>query len=113
MINAPGEAAAQSYLTWMRSARRLAETTVRDRRSRLGLLARFLAPTDLLDATVEDLRRWQAEGIAHLSTRAAYVAISHVDAFYTWAVDEGLVETNPAHRLVRPKLPRSSAPPHG
>lgn len=96
----------QSYLDWMRHARRLADTTVRDRRSRLSRLTRWLAPTDLLVATVEDLRRWQVEGIGHLSVRAAYVAISHVDAFYTWALEEGLVESNPAARLTRPKLPK-------
>lgn len=106
MINATGEAAVLSYIAWMRGARRLADTTVRDRRSLLGRLARWLEPTDLLAATVDDLKRWQVEGIAHLSPRAAYVAVSHVASFYTWALDEGLVTTNPAARLPRPKLPR-------
>lgn len=101
-----GGLAVASYIEWMRSVRRLSETTIRTRKSRLWLLAEWLHPTDLLDATEDDLRTWQSQAIAHLSIRATYVALSNVDCFYAWAVKAGLVTTNPASHLPRPKLPR-------
>lgn len=95
-----------AYIAWMRDTRRLAPSTIRSRKSRLWLLAEWLHPVPLLEATDADLRHWQATAITHLSTRAAYVAVSNVGCFYRWAFNEGLIPSNPARRLPRPKLPR-------
>lgn len=115
MIVARGTTAepATEYLAWLTNVRRLSESTIRSRKSRLWLLAEWLHPTPLLAATSDDLARWQAEAINHLCVRAAYVAVSNVSCFYAWAVDQGHITENPAARLPRPKLPRRIPRPMG
>lgn len=91
------------HLTWMR-LRGLSPATITQRRRALARLTRAVGP--LLDATERDLARWQER----LTGSPRYLAnqLANCSAFYVWACDVAeLIPTNPARRLVRPKIPRS------
>jgi len=77
----------------------------RTRHDREGVLRRLTAFLDcpLLEATPDDLDRWQAGLRVGISAIATYT--SHVKAFYEWAVDRELLATSPAARLPRPRIP--------
>lgn len=93
----------QPYLDHLR-LRNLRPNTIRLRAQVLTLLARYLQPTFLCDATAEQLDGWQ-QSLTVLSpaTRRAYV--QHVQLFYRWAYEEALIESDPTRRLVRPRNP--------
>lgn len=76
--------------------------TMRDRRGNLLRLADKL-PVPLLDATPEILDTWQSNLTVCLSSIATYT--SHTRAFYLWCYDVGHLDTNPAQRLARTKVP--------
>lgn len=88
---------------WQEHLRGLRPNTIRVRRDVLGRLSLALGKP-LRDATEADLLRWEQVSVAgrKAETRRAYV--SHVRAFYRWAVAAGIVTTNPATRLTIPKL---------
>lgn len=80
-----------------------AETTIKQRRSILGMVARAVGG-DLLAATDRDLAAWQRSRTFTAQSHRTYV--SHVREFFKWAVAEGLVAEDPTGRLVRPKVAR-------
>ncbi|MGZ4663736.1 MAG: tyrosine-type recombinase/integrase [Frankiaceae bacterium] len=89
--------------------RNLSPTTIKERTNALRRLERHLA-IPLNKVTADDLDQWQNE-IAHLSPRYRSSWMSHVRAFYTWAVSVRRLRTNPATVLVAVKLPRSLPKP--
>jgi integrase/recombinase XerC len=86
------------------TARGLSQNTITLRRTVLGLLVRHTRKP-LLDTTPADLAAWQ-RSIAMLApeTRLAYV--SGVRTFFAWAADQGLIDANPATRLIVPRVVR-------
>jgi len=82
--------------------------TRRDREGALRRLAGFL-DKPLLEATPEDLERWQAGLRVSISAVSTYT--SHVKSFYRWALEQGHLDSDPATLLPRPKLPRRSPRP--
>lgn len=52
-----------------------------------------------------DVERW-LESMPAICASTAYNRISHVKAFYRWAMREGLAAANPCDLVERPKLPR-------
>jgi integrase len=58
----------------------------------------------LEDATEDDLDVWQAQLKVGPSSVMTYTA--HVRAFYAWAHESGRIATNPAERLILPRLNR-------
>ena len=83
----------------------LSPRTRRDREGALRRLAGFL-DKPLLEATPEDLERWQAGLRVSISAVSTYT--SHVKSFYRWALEQGHLDSDPATLLPRPKLPRRS-----
>ena len=82
--------------------------TLRYRRGVLLRLARAL-PGPLLEATADDVDRWQAALTVSVSTLAGYT--SHVRQFFKWAVETGRVDVDPTTRLPKTKVPRRQARP--
>jgi integrase/recombinase XerC len=74
--------------------------------SRKRALARMAAAlaVPLLSATPSDLAEWRASLRTGDAATVAYV--SHARSFYAWAVDQGLIESNPAASLPVPRLSR-------
>lgn len=88
---------------WL-ALRGLSPNTLRHRK---GVLRRMLTACDLDDPTLVScamLAAWQEGWRLSPQSHATYV--SHVTAFYAWAVDAGHIAESPAGALVRPKLPR-------
>ena len=91
------------HLTWCQM-RRLRQTTIHARRRLLRTLVGDLG-RPLLDLTAEQLVGWQRER-QHLSASSIVTYRNHINAFYLWAIEEGLREDNPARRMVVPKQPQ-------
>lgn len=83
----------------------------RTRRDREGVLRRLTAFLDcpLLEATPDDLERWQAGLRVSISAISTYT--SHVKSFYQWAVEQGHLDHSPATLLPRPRIPRRQPRP--
>lgn len=79
------------------------ESTITHRRGQLERLSRFLNKP-LLDATEEDIERWQVSLRVCASSVQTYS--SHVSAFYAWAHDVGILERHVARDLVMPRIKR-------
>lgn len=56
-------------------------------------------------ATRRDVERW-IDTRSHLGLRARYTAISHLSAFYRWAIREDLAAADPTTAVERPRLPQ-------
>ena len=96
-----------SFAAYQRS-KGLAQTTVRNRDSILGTLARKVGKP-LFDITLHELRAHVGrEGIAAGTRRTERGAIL---AFYTFATAEGLTAQNPAQRLDPIAAPKGEARP--
>lgn len=93
------------YDVWGRELRGFRPSTIRVRREVLIRLSVFLG-IPLAEATVPDLLRWERERVAGRSpeTRRAYV--SHVRAWYKWALKMRYVADDPSECLTRPRLVR-------
>jgi integrase/recombinase XerD len=82
--------------------RGLLPSTIERREADLAKFVLWLGPVSILDATASDIeafldnRRWAAA--------TAYAFISHLHAFYTWAVRQHLLERDPSADIDRPKL---------
>lgn len=88
---------------WLRSMRRrnLSPLTIDKRASVARRLAAY-AGVPLLDVSTEQIEEWlDGRGIG---ARSRYTDISHVAAFFRWAVREGHTEHDPTARIDRPKL---------
>lgn len=81
--------------------RSLEESTIYER---TRLLRRFTKSLDcdLLEAT-PDAIHWFLD-TSKISRRSRYTYIAHLHAFYTWAVDNDLIERAPTERVARPKV---------
>ncbi len=87
--------------------RRLSENTVAAYRRDLGQLAAFLARQrrSLTTATYPTLRRFLAQQVTRGYARASIARrVGAIHTFYRWAAARGLVETDPAVLLGRPKV---------
>lgn len=91
---------------WKRELRRkgLSEKSNNKRVGTVILLARWMAPRSLLDATGPEIEDFLDERDASSQGRAWQV--SNVVCFYAWCVREGHLVADPSLRLVRPRLPR-------
>ena len=69
----------------------------------LRRLERSIAPMCLGECTLSDLTAF-VDRLDLVGSRAT--EISHIRSFYRWAVLDGKMDTNPAMRLLRPKVPR-------
>ncbi|WP_167762318.1 tyrosine-type recombinase/integrase [Blastococcus sp. CT_GayMR20] len=94
-----------AFTHWQTELRGLRPNTVRVRADVLGRLSLWLGKP-LREASEADLLRWEQAAVAGRAaeTRRAYV--SHVKAFYRWAVLAGIVAADPSSRLTNPKLSR-------
>lgn len=81
--------------------RNMSPGTIDQRGGALDRLQRHIGKP-VLEATGDDLDTWQ-DGL-NVSISAVATYSSHVRAFFTWAVREGLVTVNPATDLVAPKI---------
>lgn len=97
------------FTTDMRLAR-LSERTIEARTSAVERLAIRLTPTRLLDATGDDLARWQ-RGLSRLAPASVDIYTRHIQAFYRWATRRRLIETDPSLELVRPQIRRGRPHP--
>ncbi len=101
-------AAVEQYLRHVADVRRLSPATVRAYRSDLVDLADATGPLPIEDVDLEVLRDWmwraseRGDARSTLARRAAAVR-----TFFAWALDAGLIDTNPAVRLVAPKRGRT------
>lgn len=88
------------HIDWLRrtGAR---PTTVTQRRDNIRRLAAKLN-VPLLDATYDDLDTWQSRLRVSISSIHTYTC--HVRAFYRWAFEIGLLDTNPSDSLPIPKV---------
>lgn len=91
--------ALEAYERHMRAAKR-SPRTIGDRLELLVRLARWLAPRDLFEATPDDLERFQ-QSLAHLSRNSLDIYSRHVFAFYKWARDVDMVQSDLTRRMVR------------
>lgn len=90
-------------------SRNLRPTYVYHQRLALRRLQRHAG--DILEATTETLTAYVESRDLRPGARATEIA--YLRGFYTWAHDEGLIATNPARKVVRPRqvqrLPRPMA----
>lgn len=77
--------------------------TIYHRHCTLARLAAALG-VPLLEATPEQLYEWRDS--LHLAPGTVYAYVSHVRAFYDWAVKAKLIPSNPVADVPVPKLPR-------
>lgn len=84
--------------------RGLGEPTIAKRLSGLRLLADWIDPVPLLDATTDQIEAFL--DARQIEARTRYHWISHLHAFYEWAVLNDLIDRDPTVQIIRPKLDR-------
>lgn len=100
--------AAEQYLRHLADVRRLSPATIRAYRSDLADLADAVGPVTVASVDLDALRDWiwrasrRGDARSTLARRAAAVR-----TFFAWALDEGLIASNPAVRLIAPKRGRT------
>lgn len=89
---------------WLRDHKRrnLSAGTIEKRASAARRLAAY-AKKPLIDCTREDIEAW-VDARPRLSARTRYGEISHIAAFFRWAILEGHTEVDPTVRVSRPKV---------
>jgi integrase/recombinase XerC len=92
----------EEHLEYLRLSGHTA-TSVYSRKRALARMAAALA-VPLLSATPADLAAWRASLTTGDAATVAYV--SHARNFYSWALDQGLIDSNPAAALPVPRLGR-------
>lgn len=99
--------AADAFAEHLARVRRLSAATVRAYRSDLADLGRTIGDRDLRDVDLAALRDWlwQASQRGAAKTTLAR-RTSTARSFFDWALEDGLVDADPAMRLVTPKKPR-------
>lgn len=101
-------AAVDVYLGELADVRRLAPATVRAYRADLRGFADVAGDTALEDVDLDLLREWMwrasqaGDAKSTIARRAAAVR-----TFFAWALDQGILSTNPAARLVSPRSGRA------
>jgi site-specific recombinase XerD len=84
-----------------RSPRRYAPDTIR---ARLSIVRRYTAAVDWSTASVHDVERWaNSLGIGATATRTA---VSHVRAFYRWAIRTERATVDPTATVDLPRVPK-------
>jgi integrase len=91
--------------------RNLRPGTIYQRGRALVRLRRALDGPELLDVDHEVMAGWYSA--LDLTPEARATELSHVRTFYRWALLEGLIESDPTLRLVRPRIPRRIPRPIG
>lgn len=104
-------AATDRFARHLDGVRRLSSATVRAYRADLADLAAASGDVELSLVDIEVLREWLWKASQRGDARSTLARrTSSARGFFAWALDEGLVETDPAVRLVTPKkaqhLPR-------
>jgi site-specific recombinase XerD len=98
------EAAIQTYLDALR-ARKLSERTIENYYYTLGKLKDVLYPIRVLDATTEDLLKWQ-HSIATNAAGTVAGDLARVRCYFRWSKRiMHWIEVDPAEDLVAPKVP--------
>lgn len=89
---------------WLRAQRRrnLSPLTI-DKRASVARRLSVHAGVPLLDVTTEQIYDWLDSRT--ISARTRYTDISHVAAFFHWAIRDGHATVNPTERIDRPKVP--------
>lgn len=86
-------------------------SSIDKRLTNLRALARYLAPSSLLDASRQDIEAFlDARRNADrkpIVSRTRYAWLSHFNAFYRWAINEELTDRDPTLAITRPKMRRN------
>lgn len=101
--------AIEPWCVHLARVRRLSDATVRAYRSDLNDLARSVGEeTPLARVDLEELRDWLWRATSRGDSRATLARrAASARGFFAWACDAGLIEVDPALRLVSPKRGRS------
>lgn len=95
----------------LQTRRGIGQATIEKRRQRLLVLAQYLHPRSVLEATAEDIE--QMLDAREVSAKTRYIYLSDYSVFFRAMVRDGLVETNPTEDIIRPRqragLPRPIA----
>lgn len=103
--------AAEAYATHLSSVRRLSPATVRAYAADLRDLAAVAGDVEVTEVDLELLRDWLWRATERGDARTTIARrTASVRGFFAWALEAGLVETDPTVRLVAPK--RGRALPH-
>lgn len=98
----------QEFDTYLKANRGLSENTrkaYRDDIDECLAALRRQGCVDLNDVTIEDLRVWMAESSSrHARSSMARKTVA-VRAFFAWAYDHGVTQSDPASALKTPKIP--------
>lgn len=92
------------HMLWCRT-RNLRPSTIDQRARALLRLSKAIDPVTLIDADHETLSVWWHGLTDRIEAESRACELSHVRAFYRWAVLEGVIDHDPTARLVRPKVP--------
>ena len=108
---APGTADLLAAHTLSMQRQAIMATSIDKRLVILRALARYLAPSSLLDATREDIEafldiRKNAAG-KPIVARTRYAWLSHFHAFYEWAIREEWTDRCPTLAITRPRMRRN------
>jgi integrase len=90
--------------------RALSLRTIGDRLAVVARLARWLAPAGLLEADGARLLDYE-RGFAHLAPASCDLYVRHIQSFYGWALQRGLLDVDPSVGLIRPRLRRGRPHP--
>lgn len=81
------------------------ENSIVAREGRVKALMAWMEPKSAFDATREDVEAFLDSRNLASSSRRCY--LSHLHAFYAWAIDEGLTSSDPTAKITRPILRRA------
>ncbi|MCK6080855.1 tyrosine-type recombinase/integrase [Microbacterium sp. EYE_5] len=103
--------AVERYVEHVLRVRRLAPTTARGYQADLSDLARETSDPEMGEVDVEVLREWLWSSVQRGLARATIARrTAAARGFFAWAAQEGLVDPDPALRLVTPKRGRTLPP---
>lgn len=100
----PADASLLSAYRLNQSRRNLSSSACAKRACSLRLLAKWVEPRRLVDATTADIEEWLDSRRLGPQGRAWHV--SNLAAFFKWCVQNGVLDIDPTVRVVRPRLPR-------
>jgi integrase len=90
--------------------RELSPRTIGDRLAVIDRLARWLDPVPLLDAGRVRLLDYE-RGFGHLAPASRDLYVRHIQSFYGWALEGGLIDVDPSTVLIRPRMQRGRPHP--
>lgn len=94
----------EAVKAWLRdqTRRNLSSGTIEKRESAARRMSAH-AGKPLLECTRDDIEAW-LDSRPKLAARTRYGEISHLAAFFHWAILEGLTDSDPTVRVTRPKV---------